>query len=117
MKIDKSIPGYTEMSDWPMPVTGLLQICAIGWLRDGATYTVDLEDAGGNHFPFFFDKALGRLCFGWDEISDNAGFIKRGSRLEMEAFAAIEDEILRRDDLVELKPFFEKAKHWAGTNV
>ena len=41
--------------------------------------------------PFFFDRFLGRLCYGSTyETGDDAVFLKRHSKMEIEAFALIE---------------------------
>lgn len=95
MTYDTSIPCFAELDDWPITPHQPLIINSFGRYRDGGpqggTYYVDLKDAVGIYIPFFFDRFLGRLCYGSTyETGDDAAFLKPGSKLEREAFALIE---------------------------
>lgn len=91
MKLDHSVPGFATVSDWdPHPSLPLRLLKCEQW-RDCGIYgscTLEIEDAGGHRYYFFFERILGRLCHGSNfESGDDAAFIKRGSELETSLFA------------------------------
>ena len=91
MKNELQIPCFRELSDWPTVPALPFRISHFGRYRDGGpqggTYAIDLVDSAGAKFPFFFDRFLGRLCYGGNfECGDDAAFIKKGSKLQMELF-------------------------------
>ena len=117
MSIDTSVPGYPELYDWPQPVTLPLRIRSHGAYRDsgpqGPTYYVDLEDAAGHALPFFFDRFLGRLCYGSSyESGSDAAFLKAGSKIEREAISAIEALAASSEEFQVLLAKVRHAKTW-----
>jgi hypothetical protein len=115
MSFDTSIPGYAELSDWLIPPNYPVRITFFGRFRDGGpqggTYGVELEDAEGNRIPFFFDRFLGRLCYGnTHETGEDAAFIKVGSKFEKEAFALIESLATSSEEYKEIMQKLEQAK-------
>lgn len=117
MARDSSIPGFPEISDWPALPKPPLRIASHGVYRDGGprggTYYVDLQDAKGALHPFFFDRFLGRLCFGSSyETGDDAAFLKRGSKIETEAFAIIDALASKRAEFSDVLEHLNHAKNW-----
>ena len=93
MTTDDAIPGFAELSDWPIPPTLPLRIGDHGSYRDPrpyCTYYLNLIDSQGAKYCFFFDRFLGRLCYGQSDEDDNAAYLKKGSVLQIEAFSIIE---------------------------
>lgn len=91
---DDSLPGYSELLDWPTQPAQPFVISDFGRRRDGGprggTYFVDLKDSNGIVFPFFFDRFLGRLCFGSKcETGEDAAFLRKHSKIQVEAFRII----------------------------
>jgi len=80
------IPGYHELDDWPAPPAAPMRIANFDVVRGGG-YVLDIVDAKGTRFPFFFDRFLGRLCYGsGDEHSDDKAFVTSGSKLSSDVF-------------------------------
>jgi Zn-dependent M28 family amino/carboxypeptidase len=120
MSFDNSIPGYPELLDWPRAPVPPIQIANCGRYRDGGpqggTYYVDLVDAEGNRFAFFFDRFLGRLCYGSaTESGHDAAFLRRGSRIEQEAIALIEELALDAPQFLELLVRIRHATEWTAS--
>lgn len=93
MTLDTSIPGFPEIDAWPTDPEPPFHLHDFGTYRDPApwcTAYVELKDSAGNVFRFFFDRFLGRLCYGSSDEAEDAAFIRKGSRFESEAFSAIE---------------------------
>ncbi|WP_367344626.1 hypothetical protein [Stenotrophomonas bentonitica] len=116
MSIDTSVPGYPELSDWPTAPAPPVHISNSGRLRDsgpqGGTYYVDLVDSRGTLYPFFFDRFLGRLCYGSYESQSDAAFLRRGSRIEEEAVSLIEGLAANNVQDPELLKRIRHAKTW-----
>lgn len=121
MSLDRSIPGSATLDDWPTPPVPPFQIAFCDILIDACgprhTYILDLVDAQGKHFPFFFDGFLGRLCYGSHHTDEDAAFIRRGSRLESEAFSAIQAAAPSSEDPKTVLNRLEHAKHWSGLTL
>src|SRR6185295_15868038 len=118
MTRDSSIPGYAELDDWPREPAPPLHIKDFGRYRDGGprggSFFVDLEDSYGTLFSFFFDRFLGRLCYGSElNDGDDAAFLKRGSRIEAEAFSLIESSANQLRDGDEVLACLRHARTWA----
>jgi hypothetical protein len=118
MSLDNSVPCYPELYYWPFVPVQPIQISSFGWYRDagpqGGTYYVDLKDATGKLIPFFFDRFLGRLCFGSSsESGTDAAFLRRGSVIEREAFILIEGLATQSPQFAELLSKVHHAKQWA----
>ena len=126
--MDNSIPGYCELSDWPVPVKAPFQIMLIVILRcggpRGGVYFY-LKDANRHKIPFFFDEFLGRLCIGAEHHwEDDVAYIKSNSKLEREAFAAIESALKKckpgyyfsEGELPILRRHLEHAKAYTGSS-
>lgn len=111
MAYDRSLPGFPEIGDWPVLLSEPVRIRSHGYCRSGS-YDVDLEDAAGVRHPFFFDRSLGRLCYGTRDDTDDAAFLKRGSRLQREAFALLESLAGQSSEFVELRECLERARTW-----
>lgn len=118
MSVNTSLASYAELSDWiVIPVFPVI-ITHFGRYRDGGpqggTYYIDLEDAKSNKISFFFDKFLGRLCFGsTTETGEDAAFIKVGSRVEKEAFTLLETLAKSSSEYNEIIQKLEQAKTYA----
>jgi hypothetical protein len=78
---------------------------------------VDLKDFDDRCIPFFFERFLGRLCYGPSyETGEDAAFLRRGSRIEQEAILLIEDLATKSPQYEELLEKIRHAKVWtAGT--
>ena len=90
-----SIPGYAEVADWPREPTRPITVRHIEILRDGGTVVLSLvggADSDRRDVPFFFDRMVGRLCYGRDERAPEAAFITRGSAFEHELFSGLDEE-------------------------
>lgn len=115
MSFDTSIAGYAELSNWLIPPSYPVRISFFGGYRDGGpqggTFCVDLEDAEGNKFTFFFDRFLGRLCYGRSfEKGEDAAFLRVGSKIEKEAFALLESLAAASKEYEEIVKKLERAK-------
>ncbi|MFM2477723.1 hypothetical protein [Celerinatantimonas sp. MCCC 1A17872] len=82
---DRSIPGYTELTDWPKPPLYPEKITEICLYRNGAVVVVI---HGG--LSFNFEPSLGRLCYGESHRDENAAFIKKDSPFEAQLYAYLE---------------------------
>ncbi|MGD1902758.1 MAG: hypothetical protein ACFB9N_11015 [Geitlerinemataceae cyanobacterium] len=86
--------GFPEAEDWPIAPKQPPEIVFADRCRDGGpqggTLQVGLSAPNGKVVYLFFDRFLGRLCLGWDEKDVNAAYIKKGSKLEFEAFGFLE---------------------------
>ncbi|MCK5855696.1 MAG: hypothetical protein KAG56_10780 [Sulfurovaceae bacterium] len=87
---DRAIPGYTEVSTWPIQPDFPEEICGIWVYRDGGTVGITIKGKNEKNIEFFFERVLGRLCYGLDEKKDNAAFIKKNSILEKEIYNYLE---------------------------
>jgi hypothetical protein len=119
MSLDRSIPCFPELINWPTPPVQPLSVANHGWYRDsgvqGGTYYVDLVDANGVRFPFFFDRFLGRLCYGASyETGDDAAFLRPGSQIELEAFQAIYTIASDSPQYAELLSKIQHARTWTA---
>jgi hypothetical protein len=93
MALDTFVPGFPEMDDWRTAPEPPFRLHAFGSYRDPdpwCTVYVELKDSAGTVYRFFFDRFLGRLCYGWSDEGDDSAFIRKGSKFESEAFSAIE---------------------------
>lgn len=113
---DRSIPGYSELSGWPKPPIFPEQITEICLYRDGTVVVVINGDV-----EFFFERSLGRLCYGESHRDEEAAFIKKGSLFETELYSYLEEarKILSADtfSISDIKLFnecFSKAKIYSG---
>ncbi|WP_339744445.1 hypothetical protein [uncultured Rubinisphaera sp.] len=98
MNIDHSIPGYSTVNDWPRKPQTPFSVKDCGRYRDGGprggSFYIDIIDANEHIYSFFFDRMLGRLCWGSGlENDEDAAFIQKGSTLEKEAFEVIESAV------------------------
>ncbi len=73
---------------------------------------LDLVDSNGTVFNFFFDRFLGRLCFGSTEDDEDAAFLKNGSRIQTEAFDIIETLCNGRDEYSEIQSQLKLARNY-----
>ena len=118
---DRSIPGYTELSTWPMLPGYPEEILCITVYRDGGTVGVTIKGKTGKDVEFFFDRFLGRLCYGEYETKRNAAYIKCGSVFEKEVFSYLEAARKRlslvqfqKSDIEIFNEYFKKAQVYAG---
>ena len=102
------------MDDWPTPPVHPLSVAFFDAVRGGGT-VLDIADANGTRFPFFFDRFLGRLCYGsQDEYSDNAAFVTSGSKLASDVFGVCESAIsLGVADADRIRAVVDRARHWS----
>ncbi len=92
--------------------------------RDGGTVGVGIKGKKGNHsIDFFFDRFLGRLCYGKDETKFDAAYIKRGSKFEKEVYSYLQTARKRLNPdkchpaILNIELFdkcFQKAKVYSG---
>jgi len=87
---DRSIPGYAEVSIWPEAPGFPEEIRGIWVYRDGGTVGVTIKGKNGKEIELFFERALGRLCYGEYHTASNAAYIKQGSKFEKEIFEYLE---------------------------
>ncbi len=116
MSLDTSVPGFPEMDDWPTAPVPPVHIKGFGCYRDGGprggTFYVDLQDSAWNVFSFFFDRYLGRLCYGYPhDGDDDAAFIRKGSQFESGAFRVIEASALA-PEFSEIADRLTYARRW-----
>ena len=109
------VPGFPEISEWPVSPSMPLRIGNFGIYRDPGphcTMYVDLVDSGGAVFTFFFDRFLGRLCFGRIDDDKDAAFLKKGSRIQMDVFAIINELCDGRDEYKDIQSRLEIARNY-----
>lgn len=109
------VPGFTEITEWPVSPSTPLRIGDFGIYRDPdphCTMYVDLVDSDGNVFNFFFDRFLGRLCFGKIDDNQDAAFLKKGSRIQTEAFTIIKNLCDGREEYKEIQSRLELARNY-----
>lgn len=118
---DRSIPGYTELSGWPIQPSYPEKILAIIIYRDGGTVGVTIQGKKGQDIEFFFDRFLGRLCYGECEKADDAAYIKKGSQFEKEVYAYLEaarkklnSHIFSISSISTFNKYFKKAQIYCG---
>jgi hypothetical protein len=111
------IPGFSEISDWPVKPTPPFTIVDFGAYRDGGprcTFYVDLTDSAGHKYSFFFERFLGRLCFGTtNDEGEDAAFVRVGSVLERDVLTILETAIDADSKYSQMREFVERAKHWS----
>ncbi|GAB5517719.1 hypothetical protein [Rhodopirellula baltica] len=114
MDDSSQIPGFREMDDWPTSPVYPLSVAFFDAVRGGG-HVLDIADADGTRFPFFFDRFLGRLCYGSrDEDSDDAAFVANGSKLASDVFDACESAITSgADDADRIRAVIDRALHWS----
>jgi len=109
------MPGSPEISEWPVPPSMPLRIGNFGIYRDAGphcTMYVDLVDSDGTVFTFFFDRFLGRLCFGSIDDDQDAAFLKKGSRIQIAVFAIINELCVGRDEYKDIQSRLELARNY-----
>lgn len=118
---DKSIPGYTKLSGWPKEPAFPEQIKGICLYRDGGTVGVTIKGKNGKDIEFFFDRELGRLCYGKHHTHSDAAFIEVGTEFEKEVFSYLEaarkklnTHIFCVSDIKMFNECFQKAKVYSG---
>ena len=118
---DRSIPGYTELSEWPKKPGYPEQILGIWLYRDGGTVGVTTKGKNGKDIEFFFDRFLGRLCYGEYETKSDAAYIKKGSIFEKEVYSYMEEarkklntHVFSKSDIELFNDCFKKAKVYSG---
>ena len=123
-KINYSIPGYPEISDWPVKPALPAQIIEILIYRDGGTVGVVLEGNKGKGIDLFFDRFLGRLCFGDYHTAADAAYLKKGSKLEKEAFEYLEfarkklsTQRFSKLEIQVFNQYFKKARIYSSISV
>lgn len=107
------VPGFPEISEWPLFPSMPLSIGNFGIYRDPGphcTMYVDLVDSDGTVFNFFFDCFLGRLCFGSIDDDQESAFLKKGSRIQTEVFAIIKELCDGRDEYKDIQSRLELAR-------
>ena len=109
------IPGFREISDWPSPPNHPLRIAYFGAVHD-REFVLKFTDADGAGFSFFFDRELGRLCFGSsDEHADDAPFVTAGSTMSTDVIFACDFAIASGfDDADRLLKVINRARHWSS---
>lgn len=90
---DRSIPGFTELLDWPKEPGYPEEISRISLYRDGPV-VVSIKSTTGDDIDFFFEPTLGRLCYGRGHRKADAAFIRKGTIFEKEVYSYF--EIARR---------------------
>lgn len=114
--MNNRIPGFPEISEWPVEPLLPFRICDFGIYRDPSphcTLYLDLVDSNGLVFNFFFDRFLGRLCFGKiADDDDDAAFIKKGSRIQTDVFDIIEKLCDGRDEYDEIQSRLNLARNY-----
>ena len=114
MDDSSQIPGFCEMDDWPTPPVRPLSLVFFDAVRGGG-HVLDIADASGTRFPFFFDRFLGRLCYGAkDEHSDDAAFVTSGSKLASDVFDVCESTIASGVDRADqIRAVVDQALNWS----
>ncbi len=118
---DRSVPGYTELSSWPKEPGTPEEILGIWLYRDGGTVGVTIKGKKGKDIEFFFDRVLGRLCYGEHHTEDDAAYIKKGSVFEKEVYEYLESarkklntHVFSVSDIKLFNECFQKAKVYSG---
>ena len=120
-RLDAEIPGYPEIYGWPKQPIFPEEIIDILVYRDGGTVGVTIKANGGDRIEFFFDRELGRLCFGQHHTDHSAAFVKVGSPFEKELYSYLDNARKRLDintfsanDIQVFTECFNKAKVYSG---
>lgn len=118
---DRSIPCYTELSSWPKQPGTPEEIKGIWLYRDGGTVGVTIKGKNGKDIEFFFDRMLGRLCYGEYHLESDAAYIKKGSVFEKEVYEYLETARKKLNiqffsvyDINLFNDSFQKAKIYSG---
>lgn len=118
---DRSIPGYSELSEWPKKPGYPEQLLCICLYRDGGTVGVTIKGKNGKDIEFFFDRFLGRLCYGEHEAKSDAAYIQNGSKFEKEVYSYLETarkklntHMFDISDITLFNECFKKAKVYSG---
>ncbi len=69
-------------------------------------------DSRGVEFHFFFDRFLGRLCFGENQTEENAAYLKKGSRIQHELFQLMKALCEGKAEYSEIAESLERAARW-----
>ena len=106
------IPSFREIGDWPSPPNHPLRIAYFGAVHD-REFVLKFTDADGAGFSFFFDRELGRLCFGSpDEHAADAAFVTTGSTIAADVIFACDFAITSGfDDADRLLEVVNRARH------
>ena len=114
MDDSSQIPGFREMDDWPTQPVFPLTVTSFDAVRGGG-HVLDITDSLGTTFPFFFERFLGRLCYGSrDEYSDDAAFVTSSSQFAFDVFDACESAITSGVDFADrLRAVIDRAIHWS----
>lgn len=112
MEFNPYPPGYRELDEWPVTPKPPLSLADFGGWRNGGAY-FKLIDSAGHEYDFFFERFLGRLCFGWDEDADDAAFVKVGGALEREVLEILDESVTPDKWRTALEGFIRRAKHWS----
>ncbi len=82
---------------------------------------VTIKGKTGKDIEFFFDRVLGRLCYGEHESKSNAAYIRKGSDFESEVYAyfelarkSVSADQFSRSDIEVFDECFKKAKVYSG---
>ena len=109
------IPGFAEVSEWPVQPELPFRVSGFGRHRDPqphCTFYLDLIDKTGRVFHFFFDRFLGRLCFGKIDDDDDAAFLKKGSRIQVEVFEIIGNLCNGHSEYAEIQLHLDRARNY-----
>lgn len=118
MPLDRSIPGFAEIDEWPITPTPPMSIAQFDRYRDGGpmggTVFVIIADSAQQRYQIFFDSFLGRLCFGATHHQDDgAAFVKVGSSMESQIIEMLDHCIAADERFAELRASVQRAKHWS----
>jgi hypothetical protein len=118
---DSSVVGFTELSGWPKEPGFPEEIVSIIPYRDGGTVGVVIKGRNGKDIDFFFDRILGRLCYGEYETKSDAAYIKKNSPFEREVYEYFEaakkrlnTHVFSLSDIETFNECFQKAKVYSG---
>lgn len=118
---DRSITGYAELSEWPYQPGYPERITSISFYRAGGTVGVTIQGKNGKGIEFFFERFLGRLCYGEYETKDHAAYIKKKSSFEKEVYLYFEKarkklspSFFQASDIDAFDQCFKKAKRYSG---
>jgi hypothetical protein len=116
---DESMPCFREVAEWPIQPQRPGRIVEFGRYRDGGprggTFYVVLAGINGVHVPFFFDRFLGRLCYGANaEVGSDAAFLKGQSKIEVEAFELLESASRSSSKFKEVLECLTHARTWVS---
>lgn len=110
------LPGFAEIDKWPEVPQPPLSIKDFGRYRDWGphqTVYVVLADIGGHEYHFFFDRFLGRLCFGKNDKDEDAAFVRVGSPLERDILDILDAAIATDETYAKLRKPVARARHWS----